>query len=89
MANPRYNTQTTNRRGAMNGGRMKKMGGGTAQRKMFKARSNGNGKGKVPTTPKEKAFGMLSVNKGLDNNKNITFTDKIAGATGGKKKKKA
>ena len=26
---------------------------------------------------------------GLDNNKNITFTDKIAGATGGKKKKKA
>ena len=45
--------------------------------------------GKIPTTPKEKAFGMLSVNKGLDNNKNITFTDKIAGATGGKKKKKA
>jgi len=29
---------------------------------------------------------MLSVKKGLDNNKNITFTDKIAGATGGKKK---
>ena len=28
MANPRYNTQTTNRRGAMKGGRMKKMGGG-------------------------------------------------------------
>jgi hypothetical protein len=26
MANPRYNKQTTNRRGAMNGGRMKKMG---------------------------------------------------------------
>jgi len=45
-------------------------------------------KGKVPTTPKEKAFGMLSVNKGLDKNKNITFTDKIAGATGGKKKKR-
>ena len=29
---------------------------------------------------KKKAFGMLSVKKGLDNNKNITFTDKIAGA---------
>ena len=28
MANPRYNTQVANRRGAMNGGRMKKMGGG-------------------------------------------------------------
>ena len=33
MANPRYNTQTTNRRGAMNGGRMKKMGGGMMMRK--------------------------------------------------------
>ena len=52
------------------------------KRKEFK---KGSSKGKVPTTPKEKAFGMLSVNKGLDNNKNITFTDKIAGATGGKK----
>ena len=28
MANPRYNTQTTNRRGAMNGGRVKKVRGG-------------------------------------------------------------
>ena len=35
MANPRYNTQTTNRRGAMNGGRMKKMGGGMMQRPMM------------------------------------------------------
>ena len=26
MANPRYNTQVANRRGAMNGGRMKKNG---------------------------------------------------------------
>ena len=33
MANPRYNTQTTNRRGAMNGGRMKKMGGGMMMKK--------------------------------------------------------
>ena len=64
-----------------------KMGGGMMGRRMgYQA---GSKKGKVPTTPKEKAFGMLSVNKGLDNNKNITFTDKIAGATGGKKKKKA
>ena len=35
MANPRYNTQTTNRRGAMNGGRMKKMGGGMMKRPMM------------------------------------------------------
>ena len=62
------------------------MGGGMTGRRMgYQA---GSKKGKVPTTPKEKAFGMLSVNKGLDKNKNITFTDKIAGATGGKKKKK-
>ena len=67
--------------------REKKMGGGMMGRRMgYQA---GSKKGKVPTTPKEKTFGMLSVNKGLDNNKNITFTDKIAGATGGKKKKKA
>ena len=67
--------------------RVKKMGGGMMGRRMgYQA---GSKKGKVPTTPKEKAFGMLSVNKGLDKNKNITFTDKIAGATGGKKKKKA
>ena len=65
------------------------MGGGMAGRRMgYKGGSNGSKKGKVPTTPKEKAFGMLSVNKGLDKNKNITFTDKIAGATGGKKKKR-
>ena len=35
MANPRYNQQVTNRRGAMNGGRMKKMGGGMMKRKML------------------------------------------------------
>ena len=65
----------------------KKMGGGFMGKRM--GYKGGSEKGKVPTTPKEKAFGMLSVNKGLDNNKNISFTDKIAGATGGKKKKKA
>ena len=64
--------------------RENKMGGGMMGRRMgYQA---GSKKGKVPTTPKEKTFGMLSVKKGLDNNKNITFTDKIAGATGGKKK---
>jgi hypothetical protein len=40
MANPRYNQQVTNRRGAMVGGRMKKMGGGMT-RKMY---SKGNPK---------------------------------------------
>tara|TARA_R100001443_G_scaffold94692_1_gene101214 strand:- start:176 stop:478 length:303 start_codon:yes stop_codon:yes gene_type:complete len=39
MANPRYNQQVTNRRGAMNGGRMKKMGGGMMKRKMLKSGS--------------------------------------------------
>ena len=34
MANPRFNNQVTNRRGAMKGGRMKKMGGGMT-RKMY------------------------------------------------------
>ena len=39
MANPRYNTQTTNSRGAMKGGRMKKMGGGMMKRGMYKGGS--------------------------------------------------
>ncbi len=72
--------------GSANPKRPGKMGGGFMGKRM--GYSQGSSKGKVPTTPKEKAFGMLSVNKGLDNNKNITFTDKIAGATGSKKKKK-
>ena len=46
MANPRYNTQTTNRRGAMGGGRMKKMGGGMT-RKMY---ASGSGKLKIIKT---------------------------------------
>ena len=48
------------------------------KRKEFK---KGASKGKVPTTPKEKAFGMLSVKAKRDNNTNITLTDKIVGAT--------
>ena len=32
MANPRFNKQVANRRGAMGGGRMKKMGGGMTRR---------------------------------------------------------
>ena len=36
MANPRYNQQVTNRRGAMKGGRMKKMGGGMMRKPMMK-----------------------------------------------------
>ena len=61
--------------------RVKKMGGGFAGRRMgYKGGSNGSKKGKVPTTPKEKAFGMLSVKAKRDNNPNITLTDKIVGA---------
>ena len=61
--------------------RVKKMGGGFAGRRMgYKGGSNESKKGKVPTTPKEKAFGMLSVKAKRDNNPNITFTDKIVGA---------
>jgi hypothetical protein len=50
MANPRYNTQTTNRRGAMGGGRMKKMGGGMT-RKMY---AGGSGKLKMVTNKEGK-----------------------------------
>ena len=61
--------------------REQKMGGGMMGRRMgYKAGSNGSKKGKVPTTPKEKAFGMLSVKAKRDNNPNITLTDKIVGA---------
>ena len=54
MANPRFNKQVTNRRGAMKGGRMKKMGGGMT-RKMYSKGTNGNGK--VPN--KLKGFSKL------------------------------
>ena len=58
--------------------RIKKMGGGFMGKRM--GYSQGSSKGKVPTTSKEKAFGMLSVKAKRDNNPNITFTDKIVGA---------
>ena len=64
MANPRYNKQVTNRRGAMAGGRMKKMGGGMT-RKMYSKGSNG----------KKGGLGMQSVKYGLDNNPKITAAD--------------
>ena len=57
----------------------KKMGGGFMGKRM--GYKGGSEKGKVPTTPKEKAFGMLSVKAKRDNNPNITLTDKIVGAT--------
>ena len=60
------------------GGRVGKMGGGIMGRRM--GYMAGSKKGKVPTTPKEKAFGMLSVKAKRDNNPNITLTDKIVGA---------
>ena len=75
MANPRYNTQTTNRRGAMGGGRMKKMGGGMT-RKMYASGSdklkmvtNKEGK-KVPFyaadgVGKMKKGGIAKLNPGL------------------------
>ena len=58
--------------------RIKKMSGGFMGKRM--GYSQGSSKGKVPTTSKEKAFGMLSVKAKKDNNPNITFTDKIVGA---------
>ena len=83
MANPRFNKQTTNRRGAMGGGRMKKMGGGMMKRSMYSKGSNGKKKNK------KKAFGMLSVKAGIDKNPNPTQADRIAGAKMKKKGKKA
>ena len=71
MANRLYNKQVTPK-GYKVGGRVKKMGGGMAKRKMLKAGSNGNGK--------KKAFGMLSVKAGIDKNPNPTQADRIAGA---------
>ena len=52
MANPRHNKQTTNRRGAMGGGRMKKMGGGMMKRPMMK--NGGSGKLKMVTNKEGK-----------------------------------
>ena len=62
MANPRFNKQVANRRGAMGGGRMKKMGGGMT-RKMYSKGSNGKpvsksknpGLAKMAKSPKGKA----------------------------------
>ena len=80
MANRLYNKQTSPK-GFMKGGRVKKMGGGMAKRKMLKAGSNGNGK--------KKAFGMLSVKAGIDKNPMPTQADRIAGAKMKNKKGKA
>ena len=81
MANPRYNNQVTNRRGAMKGGRMKKMGGGMT-RKMYSAGSkNGNGKkfgaGDGVITPYEKKRGeaikkAMMKQKGKKNGKTMS-----------------
>jgi len=46
-----------------------------ASKKMFKKANQ-----------KKSAFGMLSVKKGIDNDPNPTYADKIAGATMGKKR---
>ena len=75
-----FNLQEQNRQFKKD--RIKKMGGGFMGKRMgYKGGSNGSKKGKVPTTPKEKSFGMLSVQAKRDNNPNITLTDKIVGAT--------
>jgi hypothetical protein len=67
MANPRYNTQTTNRRGAMKGGRMKKMGGGMMMKKrdMLKNGSKPVSKSKNPGLAKmaKTAKGKMAVKK--------------------------
>ena len=78
MANRLYNKQVSPK-GYMKGGRVKKMGGGMAKRKMLKAGSNG----------KKKAFGMLSVKAGIDKNPMPTQADRIAGAKMKNKKGKA
>ena len=77
MANPRYNQQVTNRRGAMNGGRMKKMGGGMMMKKRSMLKD-----GTKPMKKNNKAsrFGMLSVKAGIDKNPKPTQADRIAGA---------
>ena len=66
MANPRHNTQTTNRRGAMGGGMMKKRPG-------YRGGKSVNGRS-------VSKFGMLSVKAGIDKNPKPTAADRIAGA---------
>ena len=80
MANPRYNTQTTNRRGAMGGGRMKKMGGGMTRKMYSKGSGNGNSK--------KGDLGMQSVIHGLDKNPKITAADPKAKFIAANKKNK-
>jgi len=58
--------------------RVKKMGGGMMGRRM--GYSQGSSKGKVPTTPKEKALAKLAPPKDK-----ITFGDVVAGRTKGKR----
>ena len=67
MANPRFNKQTTNRRGAMGGGRVKKMGGGMTRKMYSKGSGNGNGK--------KGGLGAQSVKYGLDKNYDVTAAD--------------
>ena len=66
------------RPGKKHGGRMGKMGGGMMGRRM--GYSQGSSKGKVPTTPKEKALAKLAPPKDK-----ITFGDVVAGRTKGAK----
>ena len=90
MANPRYNTQTTNRRGAMGGGRMKKMGGGMMGRR-FGMRA-GTPKPKTNVEKIKKAFAPKRKKKfpDLTGDGKVTFADilKGRGVINGKKKGK-
>ena len=71
MANPRYNTQTTNRRGAMNGGRMKKMGGDV--KKIKKAFGPKMSQAKKQKMKKKKSF------PDLNKDGKVTFADVLKG----------
>ena len=74
MVNRLYNKQVSPK-GYMQGGRVKKMGGGMAKRKMLKA-----GTKPMKNNGKASKFGMLSVKAGIDKNPKPTQADRIAGA---------
>ena len=74
MANPRYNTQTTNRRGAMGGGMMRKRPGYSSGKKVVKARDI-NKSGSIEGWETARAKGMA---KGMG----ATFKAKSGGRAG-------
>ena len=87
MANPRYNKQVTNRRGAMGGGRMKKMCGGMMERPMMKSGKLAMVKVKGKKVPFFAADGKGSKDLGRANMKKGSIPPQLKKFVMAKKKK--